>query len=380
MRKVNLFMVAGAVTVLACGASAQLVPQNGPGPATGPQPSQDGSLLAGKPTLTVAEQRHDFGRLLDTEEGKYTFKFTNTGTGVLTITNVKPSCGCTAATPDKKDYQPGESGEIDVKYNPHGKEGKQSLSVAVSSNDPDKPTLQLQIAADVEPTVKVDPKVVTFLKLGKQEQKSLDVMVTGRTSDFAVTFATSSDPNIDVTIGEPQAVEANGQKLRQVPLKVTVRPGMPVGRVNSTIAIRTNDKRVEMVNVTAVVEILGDVEVSPNPATLGAVKGGQPFSGEVRVATRAKSGFKILGVKQREPFTTKVDVEVRPAEVGREDAYVMTIKGVAPNVKSGPLQGELVVQTDIKGEEEVKVPFYAFVRVGQPAAPASGPTPANPKN
>ena len=44
------------------------------------------------------------------------FRFTNVGTTSVKITDLHPSCGCTTAYLEKKEYAPGESGEIEASF------------------------------------------------------------------------------------------------------------------------------------------------------------------------------------------------------------------------------------------------------------------------
>lgn len=62
-------------------------------------------------------ETHDFG---DIEKGKpvtYEFTFTNTTKETVLLTNVKPSCGCTAANYTKTPIKPGEKGVVEATYN-----------------------------------------------------------------------------------------------------------------------------------------------------------------------------------------------------------------------------------------------------------------------
>lgn len=76
----------------------------------------------------------DFGILEFGGDGNHTFKFTNTGTTPLIISNVKSSCGCTVADGwPKEALAPGEGGDINVKYDTK-RAGSFQKSITVYSN------------------------------------------------------------------------------------------------------------------------------------------------------------------------------------------------------------------------------------------------------
>lgn len=62
------------------------------------------------------EETHDFGDLVQGGDASFVFKFTNVGTEPITITMAKGSCGCTVPTWPQEAIQPGEGGEIAVRY------------------------------------------------------------------------------------------------------------------------------------------------------------------------------------------------------------------------------------------------------------------------
>ncbi|MEM6764983.1 MAG: DUF1573 domain-containing protein [Bacteroidota bacterium] len=98
---------------------------------------------------------HDFGLINQGETVKHTFEFTNTGAAPLTISNVKPSCGCTTPNYTKSAIAPGEKGFVEVAFNSKGKMGMQNKSVVVYMNT-DRGTSVLRfkgeiVAADATP-------------------------------------------------------------------------------------------------------------------------------------------------------------------------------------------------------------------------------------
>ena len=61
------------------------------------------------------------------------FSFKNTGTSDIVITNVKPSCGCTAADFTKTPIKPGGTGIVKATYNAAAK-GAFAKTVTVETN------------------------------------------------------------------------------------------------------------------------------------------------------------------------------------------------------------------------------------------------------
>lgn len=86
------------------------------------------------PNMAFEETEHDFGNIPQGKEVEHVFTFTNTGDAPLVITNATSSCGCTVPTyPKNEPIQPGEKGEMTVKFNGSGK-GQVTKTVTVSAN------------------------------------------------------------------------------------------------------------------------------------------------------------------------------------------------------------------------------------------------------
>ena len=73
------------------------------------------------PVMTFEEKEFDFGTIEQNTPQEHTFVFTNTGEAPLIITNATSSCGCTVPDyPKDTPIQPGEKGELVVKFNGSG--------------------------------------------------------------------------------------------------------------------------------------------------------------------------------------------------------------------------------------------------------------------
>lgn len=89
----------------------------------------------------------DYGTIEKGADGVRVFKFTNTGDAPLIVSNVKSSCGCTVPKKPEKPILPGETGEIQVKYDTN-RVMPIRKTITVTSNA-DTPTVALKIKGTV---------------------------------------------------------------------------------------------------------------------------------------------------------------------------------------------------------------------------------------
>jgi len=102
----------------------------------------------------------DYGTIEKGADGLRTFEFTNTGNAPLIISKVSSTCGCTVPKKPKDPIMPGETGEIQVKY-----DTKRVMpirkTITVLSNA-ETPTVALKIKGNV-----IDPDKKSVLEKKK---------------------------------------------------------------------------------------------------------------------------------------------------------------------------------------------------------------------
>lgn len=98
----------------------------------------------------------DYGTIDKGSDGVRVFEFTNTGNAPLIISNVKSTCGCTVPKKPKGPILPGETGEIEVKYDTN-RVNPIRKTITVTSNA-ETPTVALKIKGLV-----VDPSKTNVL-------------------------------------------------------------------------------------------------------------------------------------------------------------------------------------------------------------------------
>lgn len=95
-------------------------------------------------TVQVIDSSYNFGKVEEGEVVEYNYRFKNTGSKPLIVTNVTASCGCTVPEKPEQPIKAGETGFIKVKFNSDHRVGTAHKTVTVSSNaEPTFPELLL---------------------------------------------------------------------------------------------------------------------------------------------------------------------------------------------------------------------------------------------
>ncbi|MBE2245959.1 MAG: DUF1573 domain-containing protein [Candidatus Competibacteraceae bacterium] len=86
------------------------------------------------PEFSTSKMEVDFGEVMQNGDGVREFKFTNSGTEPLLITNAQGSCGCTIPEWPKDPIMPGKSNVIKIKYDT-SRIGQINKTVTVTTNE-----------------------------------------------------------------------------------------------------------------------------------------------------------------------------------------------------------------------------------------------------
>ena len=100
-------------------------------PVTAQTEEVDTTLIA---EMTFEEETHNFGIVDQGAIITHDFKFSNTGTVPLVISDVRSTCGCTVADWPREPIPPGGTGKIPVRFDTKNKSGIQSKPVTITAN------------------------------------------------------------------------------------------------------------------------------------------------------------------------------------------------------------------------------------------------------
>ena len=141
------------------------------------------SLGAQNPQITVNQSEFTFGKVSALEPLKALFKITNTGTGYLNITELRPSCGCTATMLKEWSIKPSGSAVLEVTLNPQGLSGSISKSINVISNDSSRSPMVLTLVAEIIPMVIASQDAIYPIRLKSDPRQEFFVRFTPTRGD-----------------------------------------------------------------------------------------------------------------------------------------------------------------------------------------------------
>lgn len=224
---------------------------------------------AEKPKIVFEEQKYDFGKIYIGDNIKHKFKFKNLGSGELIISNVKSSCGCTAALVTKNKLLKNEEGEVEIRFNPGSFVGRVTKSVVVNSNDQENPSYRLVISGEVVEEVSVNPKRVNFgiIRKGDICTKALEVKTI---PEFNIKLKKVESPNTYITVTEDKTNEDNSYRYQ-----ITFSNYDYLGKFNGIIFVYTSSDKQERIDIPFSGEIIGDITFYPETVSFGTVKKNQ---------------------------------------------------------------------------------------------------------
>lgn len=219
------------------------------------------------PKATVQSTEYDFGNI---EQGKiveYNFMITNTGGDLLKITDVRPSCGCTAAKPEKSELKPAESTAIKVSFNSAGRLGAQQKYVYVVTNDLSNQEIKLKISGNIlaPGTLLTSEKLpkIYFPEIQYDFGKIKEGDVVSHTFQFINKGKATLDINdIKTSCGCTAALVSN-KKIepgKDGTIKVDLDTKNRQGRMSRTITVNSNDPE----EPNKVITIFADVNKASN--------------------------------------------------------------------------------------------------------------------
>ena len=188
------------------------------------------------PRIVCAEPVFDFGEKSNSEFVEHDYPIRNEGTLSLEIRGVQASCGCTAVKPSQDVIPPGGEAVIHARLDLRGRSGLQAKTITVQSNDPQTPSLILQLRGTAVQALRAEPSTLFFGRVGPDGVRSRTFEVVSAQGPIQIQNFRSDNPGIEVT-QVPAEAGAEGTRHR---FEVKLAEGLPEGTVNGSIVVQTD--------------------------------------------------------------------------------------------------------------------------------------------
>jgi hypothetical protein len=231
-------------TALGCGISWGYYRESPALFVTAPAVAGPKAMPAARPKVAVDSHFHNFRDVEHNVKVSHIFKLSNVGTLPLELEPGTTTCSrCTIATLEKNVVAPGETVDVTIEYTPTQSQPVFRQHATIKTNDPEQKLVELNIEGTVSSRLRVLPETLVLSRISAKEAKSADLRVVDFGSDqmkvaryeFLVPeggefFEAEILPMSSEDVAAADA--KSGQRVR-----VTVKPGLPVGAIRQTIRL-----------------------------------------------------------------------------------------------------------------------------------------------
>jgi hypothetical protein len=307
------------VEVRSTGASVAALPSPAAEPSTKPAPTPTAEKV---PRVFIEEPHHQFGTMQRGTSKSHRFEVKNIGGAPLTLRVGQTTCKCTLGEVTGNAIPPGETTHVLLEWKALTGDPHFHQSATLITNDPAASQVELTIDGQITEPTNISPPDFAFDKVAVGETKSAQVFVMAMLEDeLAVSEPQLSDPatrdKFDVKI-EPVPPDQlpNPTAKQGVRVTVTAQPGLPIGRINQWLSLRTNLTDAEKLEIPLIGRVVGDISVhganwndEAGVLSLGKVKSSEGHRDRLNIVVRGPLAADVkLEVQSVDPPELKVAV------------------------------------------------------------------------
>jgi len=219
--------------------------------------------------VSAEEREFNFGKMDFREHGSHEFTVTNHGSQNLTLNPGTTSCGCTVSKITDGELAPGQSTTVVVSWQAKKHIGAFKQSVTIVTSDPKTPEITFTIKGEYTRPVYADPDELNFGQIAGNESVTRETRVLCNLPDqpLEIKDYQISDESLKnslqvdfIPMGADELDQYRGVKSG-VLVRVTAKPGLPLGRFQPRILLYTNVPGLSEVDVP-LSGVVGEVSIA----------------------------------------------------------------------------------------------------------------------
>jgi hypothetical protein len=307
---------------------------------------------------------HDFGPVDYGRTYSISFPVRNGGDFPLHLTITRKSCTCGEVAINPELLPPGQNGDLSMRWTPQpGQVGPVNLSAEVSTSDPQRPKLRMEILGQVEPLVALWPEDwfdIDFKQLQPGQPAQREVTVYSARLDRFGLAARTSHPGLVVSTKPLPADAAVGDRRARCGYVVSVRTtdALPRGYFRETLTLDVNSGPTRQITLPIYGQVeTGAVHVVPTEIEFKTPRLADGESQRVQVRFLVPSAEDKVTVARCEPTFLTADA---PQAI-RKGLWQFSVRIPANDVAAVKLQpdrffeGRIVLRTSAAAAPEVPV-------------------------
>jgi hypothetical protein len=334
---------------------APLIAQEPAGPQKKPAQEEAQEESGAKGTLVLSTTEWDFGTKWYGEDCETEITLENAGSGPLRISRVTSSCGCTVAKPTKAPrwegmvLTPGEKETMRLSYNTKKVRARVSQVVTIASNDPDAPTVRIQVKGSIKHPLKMTPtQRIIFTNLDSETQETRDLTLQSNLDEplHLELQPLPENAKFDVKL---ETVE-EGQTYK---LTAKTKPPLNRGSNAVNVILKTDTERFPQISIPVNAYVIPRVRVSPIALYVPRASKSE-ITRFVRVQYQTKKPIEIKEVKVGDD---SVKVEMMPPRTKpnpRASVAMHEIRVTLPPAEQFPKEGTKITILTDSDEPEYK--------------------------
>lgn len=264
-------------------------------------------------------KEHDFGTLVSGADAVWRFPISNIYSHKIELVGVRSSCGCTTASLENKQLEPGKTGYVVAQFNTRLNPGAHNAVLTVQTSWDDNGSKRtgeatLMVRGDVRASVAVEPNEINFanVSLGTTHERKVRVS-TGLGSIWRIKNVQCSCENLNAEV--PAPLTSREGVVYDVLVRLNERT--PPGPVCEQLLLVTNDFAKPQIPIPVSGRVVPQLWASPELLFMGEVGAGEKISKKILVRSSrpcqisvGKSDNKDFQFKTENPASTRHVVEI----------------------------------------------------------------------
>ena len=204
------------------------------------------------PRAVCAENMHEFGSMEVGTKRSHAFKIFNDGDAPLVLAKGRTTCKCTLSDLENGEVAPGRSATVMIEWKPLSTDEMFSQEAEILTNDPENTSIRLAIRGKVHKMLQYyPPEGILLGDVNEDRPTESEVRVySSVTDDFEITKIKGSIPQLtaDPMLITDGSIQQHGAK-RGYLIKVSLKPGIPIGPFRATLDVETNARDGESIEI-----------------------------------------------------------------------------------------------------------------------------------